>query len=166
MDLVYLETSVVSHATARASSDPVIAVLQSQAKRWMSEQRANYDLVTSELVVTEAAAGDPVAASRRLAVLADIPILNENPDIDIIADELLARSLIPAVARLDALHVATAALAGVQYLLTQNCRHIANAHVLPRVYRLLDDLGLSGLLICTPVQFLGGPSDVEEPDPQ
>ncbi len=98
-------------------------------------------------------------------MLADIPIVDENPDVDTVADELIARSLIPAVARLDALHVATAALAGVQYLLTQNCRHIANAHVLPRVYRLLDDLGIPGLLICTPVEFLGGTSDVEESDP-
>ena len=51
---------------------------------------------------------------------------------------------------------ATAALAGVQYLLTQNCTHIANAHELPRVYRLLNELGLSGMLICTPIEFLGG----------
>ncbi len=119
MDIVYIETSIVSHATARPSSDPATAVLQIQAKRWMSEQRPNYDLVTSELVVTEAAAGNPDAASRRLAILADIPILKQSPDVDVIADELLARSLIPEVARLDALHVAAAALAGVQYLLTQ-----------------------------------------------
>ncbi|MBC8356349.1 MAG: hypothetical protein H8E66_30595 [Planctomycetes bacterium] len=59
----------------------------------------------------------------------------------------------------DAAHVAAAALAGVQYLLTQNCKHIANAHVLPRVYELLGELGLSGLLICTPVEFLGGLDD-------
>jgi len=50
-------------------------------------------------------------------------------------------------------------LAGVQYLLTQNCKHIANAHELPRVLRLLDELGLSGILICTPVEFLGGSDD-------
>jgi predicted nucleic acid-binding protein len=165
MDVVYIETSIVSHATARPTSDPLTLVLQDQAKRWMDEQRPNYVLVTSQLVVTEAAGGDSDAASRRLAMLADIPILDENPDVDIVADELIARSLIPAEARLDALHVATAALAGVQYLLTQNCRHIANAHVLPRVYRLLDDLGLAGLLICTPVEFLGGLPHDEEPNP-
>jgi hypothetical protein len=89
-------------------------------------------------------------------MLADIPVLDENPDVDVVADELVSRSLIPRSARLDALHVATAALAGVQYLLTLNCRHIANARVLPDVYRLLDELGLSGLLIATPVEFLGG----------
>jgi len=165
MDIVYIETSIVSHATARPTSDLLTAVLQEQANRWMIEERPNYVLVTSQLVVTEAAAGDSDAASRRLAMLADIPILGENPDVDVVADELIARSLIPAEARLDALHVATAALAGVQYLLTQNCRHIANAHVLPRVYRLLDDLGLAGMLICTPVEFLGGASDDEELDP-
>ena len=92
-------------------------------------------------------------------MLADIPILSENPEIDRVADELVARSLIPATARVDALHLAIAALAGVQYLLTLNCRHITNASVLPRVYRLLSDLGLSGLLVCTPIAFLGGSSD-------
>lgn len=61
----------------------------------------------------------------------------------------------PAQARLDALHVASAAFGGVQYLLTQNCRHIANARTLPRVYDLLEELGLPRLLICTPAEFLG-----------
>ena len=157
MDTVYIETSIVSHATARPSADPETAVLQEHARRWMSEQRANYNLVTSQFVIDEAARGDPAAAAKRLAMLADIPILGANPDVQTVADELVARSLIPEGARLDALHVASAGLAGVQYLLTQNCRHIANAHVLPRVYRLLEELGLPGLLICTPIEFLGDP---------
>ena len=164
MDIVYIETSIVSHATARPSSDPATAVLQDQAKRWMAEQAPNYELVASQIVLAEAGRGDPDAASRRLAMLADIPVLDENSDTETVADSLVSRSLIPESARLDAMHVATAALAGVQYLLTQNCRHIANAHVLPRVYRLLDDLGLPGLLIATPIEFLGG-DDNDESDP-
>jgi len=156
MDTVYIETSIVSHATARPSSDPATAVLQSQAKRWMSEQRSNYEVVTSRLVLDEAALGDPDAAQRRLALLSDIPVLDPNPDVESVAEQLVSRSLIPKNARLDASHVATAALAGVQFLLTQNCRHIANAAVLPRVYQLLDELGLPGLLIYTPAEFLGG----------
>ena len=161
MDIVYIETSIVSHATAWPSSDSSTAVLQNQAKRWMDQQAPKYELVTSQIVLAEARRGDADAASRRLAMLADIPVLDENQDIETVADELVSRKLIPATARLDALHVATAALAGVQYLLTQNCRHIANAHVLPRVYRLLDDLGLPGLLIATPIEFLGGSDDDE-----
>ena len=112
--------------------------------------------MTSQLVIDEASLGDPDAARRRLAMLDGIPILPANPDADSVADEIISRSMMPAIARLDALHVATAALAGVQYLLTQNCTHIANAHELPRVYRLLNELGLSGMLICTPIEFLGG----------
>ena len=65
----------------------------------------------------------------------------------------------PQKAAADALHVAAAAVAGVKYLLTQNCRHIANAHVLPGVYQLLEDYGYDQLLICTPAEFLGGDDD-------
>ena len=122
----------------------------------MDEQRSFYDVVTSQLVIDEAGMGDADAASRRLEILETIPVLPVNPDADKVADEIVRRSMIPSSARLDALHVATAALAGVQYLLTQNCTHIANAHELPRVYRLLDELGISGMLICTPIEFLGG----------
>lgn len=161
MDIVYIETSIVSHATAWPSPDPATAVLQDQARRWMDEQAPRYELVTSQIVLAEAQRGDPDAATRRLAMLASIPILEENQDTDRVADELVSHSLIPEAARLDALHVATAALAGVQYLLTQNCRHIANAHILPGVYRLLDELGLSGMLIATPAEFLGGNDDDE-----
>ena len=156
MDTVYIETSIISHATARPSSDPATAVLQDQAKRWMTEQRPLYEVVTSQLVIDEASLGDSDAAKRRLAMLDGIPILPANPDADSVADEIVSRSMMPPQARIDALHIATAALAGVQYLLTQNCTHIANAHELPRVYRLLDEPGLSGMLICTPVEFLGG----------
>jgi predicted nucleic acid-binding protein len=161
MDIVYIETSIISHATARPSSDAATAVLQDQAKRWMDEQANQYELVTSQIVLAEAGRGDPDAASRRPAMLANIPVLDENPDANAVANALVSRSLMPESARLDAMHVATAALAGVQYLLTQNCKHIANAHVLPRVYRLLNDLGLPGLLIATPIEFLGGPDDDE-----
>ena len=139
--------------------------MQDQARRWLAEQRPKYAVVTSQRVPVEAARGDPDAAAGRLAMLADIPILGENADVGRVADELIDRSLIPAAARVDALHLAIAALAGVEYLLTLNCRHIANANVLPRVYRLLGDLGLSGLLVCTPMEFLGGSSDAQKPDP-
>lgn len=159
MDTVYIETSIVSHATAWPSTDPATAVLQDQAKRWMNEQRPLYDVVTSQLVIDEAAMGDPDAAASRLRMLDGMPVLPANPDAEIVADEIVRRSMMPATAKIDALHVAIAALAGVQYLLTQNCRHIANAHELPRLYRLLDELGLSGLLICTPMEFLGGDDD-------
>ena len=68
----------------------------------------------------------------------------------------------PQKAAADALRVAVAAMGGVKYLLTLNCKHIANAHELPRIYELLDREGLRQMLICTPAEFLGGDSDDEQ----
>lgn len=164
MDSVYIETSIVSHATARLSDDPAIAVLQDQAKHWWTTERQKYRLVTSQFVFDEAGLGDPDAAALRLEMLAEIPLLVPDERVEMIADELIARSLMPPKARIDSLHVATAAIGGVEYLLTQNCKHIANAHVLPRVYDLLEELGLPRLLICTPAEFLGGLDDEPESD--
>ena len=159
MDTVYIETSIVSHATARPSKDPMTAVLQRQAMQWWDEERKNYRLVTSQFVVDEAADGDVGAARLRLEMLDGIPILLHSERVEEIAEELIRRSLMPKKAKLDALPLASAAVGGVHYLLTQNCKHIANAHVLPRVYDLLEELGLPRLLICTPAEFLGGPDD-------
>lgn len=147
---------MVSHATASPSSDPTTLALQQQPKLWLLETRPLYDVVTSQLVIDEASLGDPDAAQHRLEALDGIPVLPANPDVDSVADEIIRRHMMPAKARLDALHVATAALAGVQNLLTQNCTHIANATELPRIYKLFNELGLSGMMVCAPIEFFGG----------
>ena len=141
MDTVYIETSIVSHATARPSADPKVAVLQQQARDWWANERPKFSVVTSQLVLEEASLGDPDATAERLGMLAPISLIPADQRIEPIADELISRSLMPEKARLDALHVATAAVGGVQFLLTQNCRHIANAHMLPPIYRTLHELG-------------------------
>ena len=68
--------------------------------------------------------------------------------------------MMPQKAAADALHVA--ALGGVKYLLTLNCKHIANAHELPRIYDLLNREGCGEMLICMPAEFLGGDDNDEE----
>jgi hypothetical protein len=106
------------------------------------------------LVLDEAAAGDAKAASERLELLEGIPLLSvDDPRIDSLADALLAAHLLPEKARSDAQHVATATVHCVEYLLTWNCKHIANAATLPGVYRLLTDLGHAPPLIVTPEEF-------------
>jgi predicted nucleic acid-binding protein len=161
MDIVYIETSIVSHATAWPSTDIQIAALQQQARNWWSSERPHFELVTSQLVIDEASAGDPAAAAERLKLLDGLQMVPINDDVRSLARAMLAASIMPPKAAADALHVAAAAVAGVQYLLTLNCKHIANAHELPRVYRLLEDHGFGQLLICTPAEFLGGDEDHE-----
>ena len=163
MDTVYIETSIVSHATAWLSSDIQIAAIQLQARTWWATERRNFELVTSQLVIDEASAGDPTAAAERLDLLDGVPTVPIDDDVRTLARKIVSASIMPQKAAADALHVAAAAVAGIQYLLTLNCRHIANAHELPRVYRLLNEHGFGQLLICTPAEFLGeeGKNDEE-----
>ncbi|TWT85828.1 hypothetical protein Pla123a_06350 [Posidoniimonas polymericola] len=156
MDRLYIETSIASFATARPSRDVAIAGLQQQARDWWSTQRDNFELVTSQLTLDEASRGDPEAASERLRLLEGLPLVGISENVLLLAEQLIAAHAMPEKAAADALHVAAAAVGGVKYLLTLNCRHIANAHELPRIYRLFDDAGYGGLLICTPAEFLGG----------
>ena len=156
MDTLYIETSIVSYATAWPSKNMQVAALQLQARDWWNLERPTFELVTSQLTLDEASAGDQVAASERLKLLAGLPLMPISGDAKMLAGKILAGHMMPQKAAADALHVALAALAGVNYLLTLNCKHIANAHELPRVYRLLASEGLGGLLICTPAEFLGG----------
>ena len=123
----------------------------SNARDWWDAERPKFDLVTSQLTLDEAFAGDVSAAADRLRILdGDI-----NSDVQSLAAALLSAHMMPQKAAADALHVAAAAIGGVKYLLTLNCKHIANAHELPRVYQLLAREGFGGMLICTPAEFLG-----------
>ena len=110
-------------------------------------------------MIDEASAGDPLAAAERLKLLDGLPTVPINDDVRTLARAIVSASIMPPKASADALHVAASAVAGVQYLLTLNCKHIANARELPRIYRLLDDYGFGQLLICTPAEFLGGDDD-------
>ena len=114
METVYVETSIVSHATAWPSSDPAVSVLQRQARDWWACERLKFSLVTSQLVLDEAALGDSGAAAEHLRMLGGIPLIPTDQRVEAVADELIARSLMPPKARLDALHVASAAVGRIQ----------------------------------------------------
>ncbi len=107
-------------------------------------------------MLDEVGAGDSEAAEERLRLLAGIPLLSSSDArIDTLADLLLSRHLLPEKARTDATHLAIAAVHEVEYLLTWNCRHLANAALLPAVYRLTEACGYEPPLIVTPEEFSG-----------
>ena len=149
MATVYVETSILGYLTARSRDAVIFQAPQELTRNWWQNRRAHYDLVISQLVLDEAAA-------ERLRLLAGIPLLRRaDPRIDAIADELLAAHLLPEKSRSDAVHVAIATVHAVDYLLTWNCKHLANADTLPKVYRLLADMGYFPPLIVTPEEFSG-----------
>ena len=162
MDTVYIETSVVSYLRQRPSSQVVMAAHQLLTHKWWDTERTNYELVVSQYVLDEASAGDPTLAAERLQLLDGIPLLPDAPEITQIADEIMSRAILPAKAQVDALHIATVAHHRIQYLLTWNCKHIANAKILPRIHQVLTDAGVPIPVICTPEELLGDDSETED----
>ena len=154
MPVVYVETSIIGYLTARSCDAVIFQARQELTRDWWYNRRSDYELVVSQLVLDEAGRGDNNAATERLRLLAGIPLVDvADARVSKLAIELLAAHLLPEKARADATHVATAAVHAVDYLLTWNCRHIANADVLPNVYRLLTELGYFPPLIVTPEEF-------------
>lgn len=119
-------------------------------------------LVVSQYVLDEASGGDPILASERMQALAGIPLLPNAPQIMQIANEIMTRAILPPKAQVDALHIATVAHHRIQYLLTWNCKHIANAKILPRIHQVLIDAGVPIPVICTPEELLGNDSEIDD----
>lgn len=152
---LYLETSVVSYLTARPSMNIITAAHQLITTRWWSHRRADFELVISELVLEEAARGDADAAAKRLEALEGIPVLGVTSDVSDLAWSIVRTHLLPEKAFPDALHIAVASVHAVDYLLTWNCSHIANAELLPRVTKLVEETGFNMPFVCTPEELLG-----------
>lgn len=154
MKTLYIETSVVSFLRSKTSTHIVSAARQILTQTWWNQERHNYQLVTSQFVLDEAAQGAPNLAAERLVALQEIPLLDTSDDIIRIAEEFLVSAVLPPQAKLDALHIATATFHGIDYLLTWNCTHIANARILPSIHAIIRRLGYSAPTICTPEALL------------
>jgi predicted nucleic acid-binding protein len=155
MDSVYLETSILSYLRSRPSSQVIVAARQLLTHQWWNDERLKYELVVSQYVIDEVSLGDPNLAADRLAAIQGVPVLAPDPLIPQIADEILRKAILPRKAQLDALHIAAAAHHRIQYLMTWNCKHIANAKVLPRIAKLLNGLSIPMPVVCTPEELLG-----------
>ena len=155
---VYIETSVISYLTARPSKTIVGAAHQQLTLLWW-ERRFEYDLMISQSVWQECAAGDPDAAQRRLVALEGLDVLAVTEDMISLAEALIAQRLIPAKAIEDSLHIAIATLHHVDFLLTWNCRHIANPMIQEGIAKYLEQRSLFLPIICTPEELLGGQDD-------
>lgn len=154
MSAIYIETTIFGYLTARSANDVIFLARQELTRRWWDERRMEYELYVSQFVLDEASAGDATAAAERMSLLHGLQILDSgHPDVDRLADLLIDRHLLPSNARTDAQHVAVATVFGVDYLITWNCKHIANADRLPLIYSTLRGEGFDPPLIITPEEF-------------
>jgi hypothetical protein len=154
MQRVYVETTVVSYLTSRASRDVVIAGHQQITHDWWDHFRGYYELCVSQLVYQEAAEGDPQAAQDRMDVLAKMTRLDIREEAVILAETLVQAGAVPKKAASDALHIALAAVHAAPYLLTWNCRHLANAAMRTRIETVCAGKGFNAPIICTPEEMM------------
>ena len=151
---VYLETTIPSLLTAWPSRDVLIAGQQQATRDWWNERRKQYQLFISGLVLLEARRGDSQAAKARAEVLTDCAVLEFSKTAEGLAQKILATRLIPGKAAADAAHIAIAAVHAMDFLLTWNCRHIANAAIVDDIRRVCSDEGFPAPVICTPHELM------------
>jgi len=151
---LYLETSIVGYLTSRPSRDIVVAGHQQVTREWWQARREHFDLFTSRAVLAEVSAGDPTAATERLEALQGVPLLTASQDVDELAEALIRYVPLPEKAAIDAVHIALSVVNGVDYLLTWNCKHIANAALRGRIEDACEQLGYLVPVICTPLEIM------------
>ena len=112
----------------------------------------------SQIVRDEVAVGDPTARARRLRVVRGIPALAVGDEAPRLAGELIRRGALPKKAAVDAFHIGIAAAHQIDYLLTWNCKHIANATMRGTIEGICRSAGLTPPIICTPEELPAGSS--------
>ncbi len=153
MDIVYIEATVVGNIAGRIHPNPDVASRQRITREWWTTAKVRYRIVTSRLTLDECGDGDPSAASERLEVLQGIPLLSESVEAEMLAELLIDRKAVPASEPRDALHIATAAVNGVQFIATWNFQHILNPHLQAQIAATCRDAGFIPPVICTPEQL-------------
>lgn len=151
---VYLETTVIGYLAMRVSSLLRVAANQQTTRDWWDNHRQRFDLLVSRFVVEECSNRDPVAVQERLAYLEGIPLLQIADEVPSLAESLVIGVPLPEKAAMDALHISVAAINNIQYLMTWNCKHIANPSLRPRIEKLCREGGYEPPVICTPQELL------------
>ncbi|HEV7925821.1 MAG TPA: DNA-binding protein [Verrucomicrobiae bacterium] len=151
---VFVETTIPSYITARPSREWLLAAHQKLTREWWNYHRHIHELYTSQLVVDEAACGDPRFAARRLNLLAEAALLGATEAAENFTEDIIHSRILPAEAAGDAAHIAIATAHKMDILLTWNCRHIANAGNQHSLRRLADARKMRLPVICTPEQLM------------
>ncbi|AFZ60304.1 type II toxin-antitoxin system VapC family toxin [Anabaena cylindrica FACHB-243] len=154
-ETVYIETSILGYLTARSTKNLILAANMEITRDWWEFRRNAFMLYTSEAVLDEVAQGDAKIATQRLDILRNFPLLELNEVVQGLAAQFLARSNLPPKAKVDAIHIAAATVHGMDYLLTWNCKHIANAQIQGKLAEISLDFGYVLPILCTPNELMG-----------
>lgn len=155
MESVYLETTIISYLVSRPSRDLLVAAHQQTTHEWWTDRRQNFECYISQIVIDEASAGDPEEAKKRMEVINAFPVLEVPEAAELLARAILTNGAIPPRAVRDAAHIAVAAVNDVDYILTWNCKHLANAQIIRRISVVCNREGYNMPVMCTPEELMG-----------
>jgi predicted nucleic acid-binding protein len=154
-ETVYIETSIIGYLTARSSNNLILMANVEATREWWQNCRPQFMLYISQVVLDEVALGDIEVATQRLKILGDFPLLEIDRSVQNLAAQFLSKSNLPPKASDDALHIAAATVYGLDYLLTWNCKHIANAQIQKKLGQISLNAGYELPTICTPYELMG-----------
>lgn len=157
MPSVYIETSVIGYLAMRPSTHLVTAANQQVTREFWEDHRSRFDLFISLAVLDECMGGDADAAAERQVYLEGIPVLSVTNDVLSLARSLMAGIPLPEKADIDAVHIAVAAVNGLDYLVTWNCKHIANPALRGTIEAVCRSAGYVPPVICTPPELIEVP---------
>jgi hypothetical protein len=152
---VYLETTIPSYLASRTSRDLITAGHQQITNDWWEKDRAKFELYISQFVIDECRCGDTEMARKRLSLLENLTVLDIPDGATQLAKRLIEGGPLPSKAETDALHIAIAAANAMDYLVTWNMTHIANAAMERAIYQKCREAGFDPPVICTPEELLG-----------
>ncbi len=152
---VYIETSVVSYLSGRISRDVIIVGRQEITREIWPLLIEHFDCYISALVREEIERGDPGAAASRLATLKEIDTLTTSDEARDLAKAIVVNGLIPSRFPEDALHIAIAAMHGLDYVLTWNFKHLNNVQTKVKIADFIEDCGYEPPLVCSPDELFG-----------
>jgi hypothetical protein len=151
---VYIETTIPSYLAGNKTNDIIILGHRQITLEWWRDKRKDYNLFISDVVVEEISAGNPVFSGKRLDSLKGIPILAYNTRIESMASKYMEHFAFPEKLLRDVFHIAYCVHYEIDFLLTWNCKHLANAHIKLELARLNRKLGFNTPEICTPEELL------------
>ena len=152
---VYIETTVVSYFTAQPSRDIMIAGRQAATREIWPELISEYDTYISAAVYQEVGKGAPDQTNVRLAAIKTFPMLDIDHETRALAEKIIAERGIPAKYPEDALHVAVAAVNGIEVLVTWNFAHLNNPFTRRRVRQIVESEGYVCPEVCSPEELMG-----------
>ena len=155
---VYIETTIPSFYH-EIRTEPDMVARRDWTREWWNEWRAPYELVISDAVIDELGRGDHPVKEKAVELIQELEVLEITPEIGEIVEAYIRNKVMPKDPVGDAMHLALASFYKCDFLLTWNCRHLANANKIGHIRRINSILGLYVPELVMPIELMGGLED-------